>query len=286
MKAFYHFSHFFEILTGIYFGGFALLGFLQKGAATSIHTKMQRRRDESRKAQISFKEYFKIRIQSSPEFTFSYIISTFLLLITFVIILLIKNLLGIFFSLSNKQIETLSPEMANEIVLKKFFPSFFFAGCFCLILILFSAFQNECTDFNCSQGINFFILYYFISALIFHIWSLFIFPHIVNKLDYVHLILINIIICSVLTYFTIKYSNLSHLKWHLDWFLSEANKSWLIFWVLLTCLFPLLYILTKTVLVIVAWEIPIIFNIIMFKMFNIRTVLEEDISELGPIDQS
>lgn len=276
MEVFYHFSHFLEILTGIYFGGFALLGFIQRGASENIYRKLKYRKNQANQAKVIINEYFEIRTKSFGKAPFKN---------------LLISLLGFLFwafgcgsrfisFIVNNQIEKIG-DSEKEVVLKKYFPSFFFSGCFCLTLILLSAFQNNNVNVNCHKAVDFFLIYYLISSIIFQIWALFIFPHIVNRIDYLHLILLNLLIIGILIYFSISFSRLPYLKSNLAWFLIEANKGYLILFVILVTLIPLFYIIFRSVFMLVAWEVPIFFNKVIFNVFkNSKQEAEEFINKL------
>ena len=59
MGIFYHFSHFFEFLTGVYFGGAALLGFIENSAIASLYEKVQKRQVEAKSGKVVVNEFFK-----------------------------------------------------------------------------------------------------------------------------------------------------------------------------------------------------------------------------------
>ncbi len=68
MAIFYHLSHFFEFLTSLYFGGFALLGFFQKDATKTLEVLITKRKTDALNAKTQVREYFKMAIsgQSGP----------------------------------------------------------------------------------------------------------------------------------------------------------------------------------------------------------------------------
>ena len=183
--------------------------------------------------------------------------------------------------ISNNQISKIASSNSPNVLVKKYFPSFFFAACFCIVIILFSAIQEtQCNSIECRRAIDYFFLYYIICSWIFQFWSLLIFPRFVNKLDYVKLLLISVIICAVLFSIAWHFALLTHIIYPFSWLVDNKNEMWLISLVLLTSLIPLLYIFLSFVLILFFWGIPVYFYDSVFKVFT-RSAAEKDINKLA-----
>lgn len=253
MGIFYHFSHFFEIMAGIYFGGFALLSTLEGGVG-NIKKRLQKRNEDARYAQTIAKEFFNLKFQSVYGKPFRLIL--FLLFCLFYGI--IEGLGKAYFWIANKSIQKIV-DPKHKRLQKQFFPSFFFAGCFCLVMILLSAIQvaNANTAY-CHSSIDYFILYYIFFSFIFQFWALVLFPFLMDKIEYIHWVFLNLIICIVLIYLSIQFSVFQNQPKWLLWFLNEHHEMSLITLVVVTALLPLLFIFFKSGFVIICWEIPIL----------------------------
>lgn len=277
MEIFYHLSHFLEILTGIYFGGFALFGFMQKGSAKNLYSRLKDKSDRAVYAKICADEYYLLTIETIKK---NGGINLVFQSIKWFFVGQFTKYSNKVFRFSSSKIDEIGPEEENTIIVKKYFPSFFFTGCFSFILVLCSAFEFGVKGSpRCINCINNFLVFYMYSAILFHIWSLFIFPLFVNKKEYLNLISVNLVIAIVLLVLTVVFSLHNPFIISTAWLLSEANRSWLICFVLLVLIFPLMFILIKFVAILIAWQMSIFSTNTIINVFgNNKTDLENEIT--------
>ena len=121
MEIFYHFSHFLEILTGIYFGGFALLGFIENEAVSTAYTKLQKRQEEAKRGRVAASDFYKTFTLIPSETPVKFLVGS----ISFFIFLILEWLGRVMFLLAHVQIEKIANSESPKILQKKFFPSFF-----------------------------------------------------------------------------------------------------------------------------------------------------------------
>lgn len=278
MGVLYPFSHFLELLTGIYFGGVALLSFMERGASHDMYTKLQQRLEEAKRAKILANEYFKVRVTTPEEGHFKIIRNAVAWSVYDFILRIWNNT----FSFAYRKLETISTNPKSKVLQKKFFPSFFFNGCFCLSIMIISAMQEEnLNTLNCHNASDRFMTFYLLSAMVFQIWALLFHPFFVNKIDYLHLIFINLLICLGLIIFCFlagKFDWLHHITY---WILDEKNRMWLITLVLVTAIAPLFFIIVSSIAIFGLWELPIMLNMATLKLFGkSKSKIEEDIEEL------
>ncbi len=155
------------------------------------------------------------------------------------------------FTFANNYITTLATE--KGIFLKKFFPSFFYAGFFCLSIVLFSGYAEVCKNEQCIEEINRFFLYYCVSSVLFQLWAIFVFPILVNRHDYLKLILLNVALClammlisAILTCYVKEPNYLSN-------FLLKENSDYLVLYVLLIAIIPLVFVFIFATVVLTCW---------------------------------
>jgi hypothetical protein len=242
----YHLSHFFEFLTGVYFGGFAILNFLQKDATASFKKNVEHRKLDAINAKTQVHEYFKIRItitnghKQAKDDANEYSkwcekekIVAWVLDFTNFIILDIVSQKGYF--------------------IKRYFPAFFFNGLFCITIILFSGFAQTHPTAKCQYGIDLLFTFFCVNTILFQIWSLFIFPFKVTNRNYLALTIINILIVMVGFGLSFILSDFFNIKFGLDTFLLPEHAHWLILLCLLISVVPLLYIIFLSIIMIFLW---------------------------------
>jgi hypothetical protein len=236
MADLYHLSHFFEFLTGLYFGGLALLEFLQNKASvpfTEILAQRQKSADNAKKQAI---EYFGDKVTVANGVV-SAAVNTFIWcmwsLVNYPVNLLFNATHAYITSLINKK---------NHFM-RRHFPVFFFTGCFCLSIVLLSALEEIKPAIFCSSCIDKFFLLYCVSTVMYQIWGVFVFPFFVAKSDYLVLTVLNFIICLTLVCITYHYSVHPKLPLGIDYFLIPDNSDKFVIIVIIISLFPILSII-------------------------------------------
>jgi len=264
MEIFYHLSHLFEILTGIYFGGFALLGFLEKNASEEFLSKIQKRQNQQLKARVIAQGVYD-SVNAEP---FEKRGKKVLFAIVFWSFVCLEYFTNIAFSAASIKINKINSDGPKKMLLKKFFPSFFFNGCFTLVVILLSSIQEQdLNSANCHLAINYFFLYYTVSVFIFQIWGLLIFPRLVNKFEYSHLVFISVVLSAVLLYLSFHWAFNLNLKFGLGYFLVKQESMYLILIVVTIAFAPLLLLLLLCSLLMFAWEIPVLWYSLFQRIF-------------------
>jgi hypothetical protein len=272
VEIFYHYSHFLEALIGVYFGGLALLSFIEDKASVALSEKIQLRTEQAKVARLLAKEYFRVRVNADRGGVLLIIMAIFLTFAHW-----IHRILSFLFKHSFSRIERIG---TSKTLQKKFFPSFFYTGVFCLYLVLMSAMQeSKINTEECKHATELFTSFYIISSLFFLFWALIIHPLLVNKIDYLHLIFIGIVICFVL----IALSIISQLNgWFsnfTDWYLNIQNEMKIVSITLILVLSPIILIFLYSMWIFASWESPIIIRQIALYVFRKRT-LEKDIEDL------
>ena len=255
MEIFYHLSHVFEILTGIYFGGFALLGFLEKNASEEFNSKIVKRQKEQLSARLIAKGVYD-SVNAEPFEKRAKKMSFALLFWIFVAIEYFANIL---FLAASVRINKINADGQKKVLLKKFFPSFFFNGCFTLTIILLSSIQEQgVNSAKCHLAINYFLLYYSMATVLFQIWGLIILPRLINKLDYSHIVFFSVILSVVLLYLSFHWAYNLNIKFGLGYLLKKDEPMDLILVVVTIAFLPLLVLLLLCSVLMFAWECPVL----------------------------
>ncbi len=259
MAIFYHLSHFFEFLTGIYFGSFPLLGFIQKDASNNLNRRLKSREQYAVNARTQVLEHFSIQINAKNGPT-----KTWRAASKWAMWSNTERYVRFLRKWTNYIITDI---VTNEgIFIKRFFPVFFYTGCFCLTIMLFSGYEQASNDTICKSGINFFFMFYCLSSILFQIWGIFIFPFLVKGRDYLKLTVVNIIICSAL--FLISELLSTHLKFGLGYLLSKHNEDVFMTITLVIAMFPLCIMLIFCMILLVFWYISNIFYFLTLRSFS------------------
>jgi hypothetical protein len=270
MESVYLYSHFFEILCGLYFGGVALLSFLEKDASVGTYSRLQIRLAESKTAEIIINDYLKIRVDRKKGR-----LQTILSVIVWAILDFVLKAATKLFKFSHKELNKIVGKKDSKVLQKKFLPSFLFAGVFCLIIVLVSAFQETKVGSEwCKVSANRFMVLYLYSALIFFLWSLIFQAKKVNKVEYLHLIGVNIIFCLFL--FLLSVASVFNFTSHVtDWLLSQSNNQWLALMMIFVSLIPLFLIFIIAVLIFFSWEIPVVLNKSIINKYGEKDISDE-----------
>lgn len=276
MQELYHFSHFLEFLCGVYFGGFALLGFIEEDALVQFKSLIIVRAAKANTSKILQEEYFKVRTTSPKDGKLNFMFFGSCWIAYSFLDMLFSNM----FAIANYFINKVGSSEDKQF-LKKFFPSFFFAGCFCLVVILLSAFQAENVDNDWHKSINHFVIYYGVSCLIFQFWSLVFFPSLVNRIDYFHLTLINIVLCCALGILSFSFAKDQILYLNLGGLLEHHNHAFLNILIVFIALIPLLYIIGISILTIIFWELSVLFFNFSIFIFGRNNDIDDVIKEIS-----
>jgi hypothetical protein len=273
MGIFYHLSHFFEFLTSLYFGGIALLGFFQKNATNTLSLLIRNRKVAALNAKTQVREYFKVAItgQSGP-------LSALVHSSKWALWESGQKFVDKRFTFANNYITTLATE--KGLFLKKFFPSFFYSGFYCLSIVLFSGFVEVSKNENCIREIDLFFLYYSISSTLFQIWAIFIFPKLVNRHDYLKLILLNMGVCFLLTVISTILTCFFKEPPVLANLLLPASTDRLVLYVLTIAIIPLISVFIFATIVLLCWIGSNSFYMFTIKRMNNSNDISGDIQEL------
>ena len=277
MRFLFHYSHFLEILTGIYFGGFALLSFLEASVVSNIYDRLDKRALQAKDARALVYEFFKINLKTPFDGFVRFIILGLISILYYIIEIAIRLISFSFYKF--KMRKDLS-EKDGVIFQKKFFPAFFYSGCFCMVMILINSVQYEdCTSFKCSIAIDVFTMNYLFSTIIFLAWALIVFPRLVNKYNYFSLTFINISLCLLLFILSVKYSKDLVLFSSFDWFLQPHKEMWATAFFIFVASLPLLFIIINSLFVVLLWGTPISFYKLTILIFS-KSEIQKEINKI------
>jgi hypothetical protein len=273
MTNLYHLSHFFEFLTGLYFGGLALLEFLQNKATVPFSELLEIRQQSANNAKTQVIEYYQIRVTADKGALKA--MSNSFKWVCWCVINYPANLL---FNFTHTYITSLIGDKGNFI--RRHFPVFFFTGCFCLFIVLFSGVEDCDIKTFSSRFIDSFFISYCFAAILFQMWGIFIFPALVRRNDYLMLTAVNIIICFVLILVTYLSSKYGSLIFNFDYFTLEDNKKLFVIIVIIISLFPIACILIWSAIVLTFFILSTYFYNLTLRWYKAKVGVLKDIKVL------
>ncbi|OJW85297.1 MAG: hypothetical protein BGO69_06680 [Bacteroidetes bacterium 46-16] len=244
---FYHYSHFFALLAEVYFGGIALFSFFEKGAVQlkgHLEYKEQlailynSRIEEFSRMVIPRGEASR-RIQRIKRWTYRLFLKG------------IKKINLICFNVSSFFIHRSHEE---HTVSKRFFPAFFYNGCFCVVMVLLTAIAEEFKEPECVNYIHNFILYYLKFSVLFYFYVFLIFPYLIKKYNYIILTFLNFLICLLFFVLALIFSNNPPGKQLLEYTLEPNIEVKAVVLVILFSLVPLIYIALNYIILMLFWS--------------------------------
>ncbi|RWY57012.1 hypothetical protein [Mucilaginibacter gilvus] len=255
MEHLYHLSHFFEFLCGAYFGGGALLGFIESALVLKIRPPLTTKVEENEKIRAAAYDYFEVFKNKK--------VRDFRLLDIFPLLASSLFNLADFISTGslsavNSFLQTLGPKGDDKeatTLLKRYFPTFFFTGFYCLFIVLFSAIQEENENASWRIGINWFFMNFTVGAIVFQVWSLIVIPKWVNRRNYFRILSIGILFVIVTAIISAGFAFFNYRVYYSEYLLSEHHKSLCQVLVVVVSVLPLIYLLLLTVWVLIRWEL-------------------------------
>ena len=288
MSILYHFSHFLEFLCGVYFGGFALLTFLQRDAKANFISKLEERIKTAETCKSEVLEYMKIAKDNVQLDSITDVSKFFYEIRAFLKWVVLHYFMKILFRFSNRCIRRNFDKSNKGLILKKFFPSFFYTGCYCLLMILLSAYEQIALFPILFRLIDIFIVTYTFLSLLFLLWALLYFPIRVNKVSYRRLILKALIhwliVTSLSIILTMVFNKTNCFGYY---FIIQSDTLTLITGVIIIAILPLVFIFIYSTIVLALWEYTNTFYVNSLKNFKSKNgLLKADNGVLDEIKNS
>src|SRR6185437_1224751 len=249
MKDLYHLSHFYEFLCGLYFGGTAILGSIETSLIKRFYKPLKQKQTEVENVRVLSKDYVQVVTSKSIKDLRR---EDFFISVAYVCFYIAD---GFFYRVFNflKSILNHLDLKRESVLLKKFFPSFLFNGILCFLILLLSGFQEANDNKICGAAINYFLINLGLSAIFFQVIALFVIPRLVNIVDYLHIMLITLVLIGILLSLSFIFGYRSY-AFQLDYLLVPKYKNTVLFYFIIVGLFPLLAIIVFSCLILLSWE--------------------------------
>ena len=279
MEHLYHLSHFFAFLCSVYFGS-AILIFIDRDVIDRLYDPFNETLKNISCIRLLIEDYKQLLTSKMlKDVGFKDIFFSKILSPTF------AATDNHFYNILHKRKNILDKwhlEKNRSSMLKMFFPTFFFTGVFCLIIVLMSGVQETNIKTSiCYKAINCFFIDLSIVTFAFQFVSLIVVPKLANKVNYFNLMFILLILSLLLFVFVAILSDNFYI-FHAEWILTDGNFRWLQLSAIIIGFVPLLYLFMLIFYHITIYVyITIFYSLIKFLFSSpIEKVLEKEIQEI------
>jgi hypothetical protein len=282
MKELFELSHFFEFLCGAYFGGGALLGFIEETLISRIKSPIDNRVLDIEKIRLSASDFSKFFMNKKVKDLKA---TDYVALVASILFKfgdhIFKNSFKSVTSFISK-LHSKPKEPRSNVLLKRYFPAFFYTGFYCLIIVLLSALQVGNKNLHWSHRIDWFFINFSVGSFLFQIWSLLVIPRWVGRHNYLRILAFGIFISLSILIGTIITASLSYIIINGDLFLAEEHKSLCQTVIVFISTVPLIFLMILTIWVLIRWELITLFYNVAHYLFVIRVKnnLELQIDEI------